>query len=207
MGRANNCRAMEKTTRPRIDISYKKPIAVLPRNHATPYAVDKDVEREFSTVELDASGCEMAALPNCADVAANSSTGVDRLRRSPKGRRAIAAALDAFGPYGTGASVRDVAREVGLCQRRFRKVFAAQVGLTPKIFCRILRFQRVRTIAEQIEKPDWAQIASTCGYFDQSHLINDFQEFSGFSPTEYLHRLRKHQHDSRLKSHHVPLTG
>jgi AraC-like DNA-binding protein len=132
---------------------------------------------------------------------------IDRLRRSPKGRRAIATALAAFGPCGTGASVRDVAREVGLCQRRFRKVFAAQVGLTPKIFCRILRFQRVRTMAKQIEKPDWAQIASTCGYFDQSHLINDFQEFSGFSPTEYLRRLRKHQHDSRLKSHHVPLTG
>jgi AraC-like DNA-binding protein len=132
---------------------------------------------------------------------------IDRLPSSPKRRRAIATALDAFGPDGTGASVRDVAREVGLCQRRFRNMFAAQVGLTPKIFCRILRFQRVRTMAKQIDEPDWAQIASTCGYFDQSHLINDFQEFSGFSPTEYLRRLRKHQHDSRLKSHHVPLTG
>lgn len=132
---------------------------------------------------------------------------LDRLRRSPKGRRAIATALDAFGLYGTGASVRDVAREVGICQRRFTKVFAAQVGLTPKVFCRILRFQRARTLADQIEKPNWAQLASTCGYFDQSHLINDFQEFSGFSPTEYLRRLRKHQHDGRLKSNHVPLHG
>jgi AraC-like DNA-binding protein len=120
---------------------------------------------------------------------------IGRLRRSPKGCYAIA------------ASVRDVARDVGLCQRQFRKVFAAQVGLTPKVFCRILRFQRVRTIADQIEKPDWARIASTCGYFDQSHLINDFQEFSGFSPTDYLRCLRQHQQDSRLKSHHVPLVG
>jgi AraC-like DNA-binding protein len=129
----------------------------------------------------------------------------DRLRRSRKGHLAVAIALDGFGPNGTDASVRDVAREVGLCQRRFRNVFAAQVGLTPKVFCRILRFQRVRTLADQIEKPDWAQIASICGYFDQSHLINDFQEFSGFSPAEYLRRLRKHQQDGRLKSHHVPL--
>ena len=131
----------------------------------------------------------------------------DRLRRSRKGHVAIAIALDGFGPNGTDASVRDVAREVGLCQRRFRKVFAAQVGLTPKVFCRILRFQRVRTLADQIEKPDWAQIASICGYFDQSHLINDFQEFSGFSPTAYLRRLRQNQQDGRLKSHHVPLAG
>jgi AraC-like DNA-binding protein len=131
----------------------------------------------------------------------------DRLRRCRKAHVAVAIALNGFGPYGTGASVRDITRDVGICQRRFRKVFAAQVGLTPKVFCRILRFQRVRTLADQIEKPDWAQIASTCGYFDQSHLINDFQEFSGFSPTEYLHRLRQYQQDSRLKSHHVPLSG
>jgi AraC-like DNA-binding protein len=129
----------------------------------------------------------------------------DRLRQSRKGRVAIAIALDAFGPYGTGASVRDVAREVGICQRRFSKVFAAQVGLTPKVFCRILRFQRVRTLADQVEKPDWAQIASTCGYFDQSHLINDFQEFSCLSPTEYLRHLRRHHQDGRLKSYHIPL--
>ena len=131
----------------------------------------------------------------------------DRLRRSRKGNLAVTIALDVFGPHGTDASVRDVAREVGLCQRRFRKVFCAQVGLTPKVFCRILRFQRVRTLADQIEKPDWVQIASTCGYFDQSHLINDFQEFSGFSPAEYLCHLRQHQQDGHVKSHHVPLSG
>ena len=131
---------------------------------------------------------------------------IDRLRRLPTGRRMIVAALDAFGPFGTGASVRDVARHVGLCQRRFSKLFAVQVGLTPKVFCRILRFQLVRTLADQVDKPDWVQIASTCGYFDQSHLINDFQEFSGFSPTQYLRRLRPNQKDGRLKSHHVPLS-
>src|SRR5258705_1913302 len=131
----------------------------------------------------------------------------DRLRRSRKGHLAVAIALNGFGPYGTRASVRDIAQAVGIWQRRFSKVFAAQVGLTPKVFCRVLRFQRVRTLAGQIEKHDWAWIASTCGYFDQSHLINDFQEFSGFSPTEYLRRLRQHQQDSRLKSNHLPLPG
>jgi AraC-like DNA-binding protein len=131
----------------------------------------------------------------------------DRLSRARKEHVAVAIALNGFGPYGTGASVRDVTRDVGICQRRFSKVFADQVGLTPKVFCRILRFQRVRTLADQIEKPDWAQIASTCGYFDQSHLINDFQEFSGFSPTQYLRHLRPNQQDGRLKSHHLPLTA
>ena len=127
----------------------------------------------------------------------------NRLLRSRKVHHAVPIALRLFGPSGTGALVRDVAREVGICQRRFRQVFAAHVGLTPKLFSRILRFQRARALAHQI-KTDWAQLALTCGYFDQSHLINDFQEFSGFTPTEYI---RRHQPDGRLKSHHVPIPG
>ena len=127
-----------------------------------------------------------------------------RLRRPRKGHPAVPIAMHLLGPAGTGASVRDVAREVGMCQRRFSQVFGAQVGLPPKLFSRILRFERARALTDQIKRLNWAQLASTCGYFDQSHMINDFQEFSGFSPTEYL---RRHQPDGRVKSHHVPIPG
>jgi len=129
-----------------------------------------------------------------------------RLGRSRNGHVAVALAMSAFGPYGAGASVRDVARDVGMCQRRFSGVFADQVGLTPKVFCRILRFQHVLTLTSRFENLEWARIASTCGYFDQSHLINDFQRFSGSSPAEYLRRLRQHQQDGRLKVNHVPVS-
>lgn len=100
-----------------------------------------------------------------------------RLRDARQGHAAVPIALGVFG-RSRDHSVRDVAREVGLCQRRFIEVFTAQVGLTPKLFCRLLRFQRARTLAEEVEAADWAQLASICGFFDQSHLINDFQEFS-----------------------------
>jgi AraC-like DNA-binding protein len=127
-----------------------------------------------------------------------------RLRSAPKRNAAVDISLDAFGPYGTSSNVQEVAKETGICQRRFRKVFAHEVGLTPKVFSRILRFQRARSLTDTIVKPDWADIALACGYFDQSHLIHDFHEFSGLSPTEYL-ALRKHQPDGRLKTNHVPL--
>jgi AraC-like DNA-binding protein len=123
------------------------------------------------------------------------------LRRAAKRHGAIPVALDMFGLAGKGTSIRDVAREVGLCHRRFIQVFTAQVGLTPKLFCRLLRFQRTRTEAERLKHPDWAQLALTYGYFDQSHLINDFQEFSGLSPTEYFDQ---HQQSDRLLRNHVP---
>jgi AraC-like DNA-binding protein len=128
----------------------------------------------------------------------------NRLRRSRKGHPAVAIALHLLDPAGPGAPIRDVAQEVGICQRRLSQVFAAHVGLSPKLFSRILRFERARVLADQVKRLDWAQLASTCGYFDQSHLINDFKEFSGLSPTEYL---RRHQPEGHLKSHHVPIPG
>lgn len=99
---------------------------------------------------------------------------------------AVLLALDIFGPAGVGDSVGAVAKRVGLSQRRFIQVFTAHVGLTPKLFCRVLRFQRVRKVVVQATTLNWAQLALSCGYYDQSHLIHDFHEFSGLSPTDYL---------------------
>lgn len=110
---------------------------------------------------------------------------------------AVSLALDIFGPAGIGDSVRAVAERVGLSQRRFIQIFTAQVGLTPKLFCRVLRFQHVREVVNQTATLNWSQVALACGYSDQSHLIHDFQEFSGLSPTDYLclpsnRRMRNH---------------
>jgi AraC-like DNA-binding protein len=129
---------------------------------------------------------------------------IDRLRRAPKRHRATEAALHLFGPEGRGASTRDVAREVGLSQRRLIQLFSAQVGLTPKLLCRVLRFQRVRTMAQKGAAIDWAGTAAACGYYDQSHLINDFREFSGMSPEQYLRMLRPAR---LIKDNHLPLPG
>lgn len=104
---------------------------------------------------------------------------------------------------GNGARVRNVAQEVGLSQRRFIQMFSSHVGLAPKLYCRILRFQQARVLAENLEPPDWATIAVACGYFDQSHLIRDFKEFSGSTPEIYW--LQQHHKDDRLKDNHVPL--
>lgn len=115
---------------------------------------------------------------------------------------AVSLAIDIFGPKGRGESVRKVAERVGLSQRRFIKVFTAQVGLTPKLYCRVLRFQHAREIADQSATLNWSQLALACNYCDQSHLIRDFHEFSGLSPTEYL-TLRS----DRLLRNHVPVVG
>jgi len=124
-----------------------------------------------------------------------------QVRLSPE-HPAVALALDIFGPLGVGETVRAVSKVVGLSQRRFIQVFKDYVGLPPKLFCRVLRFQHARTVMDETATLSCAQLAFSCGYYDQSHLIRDFQEFSGLSPTNYL-RLRC----NRLMRNHVPLIG
>ncbi len=119
-----------------------------------------------------------------------------------KGHGAVPIALDAFGQSGSVPSVPDVARRVGLSHRRFIQVFAAEVGLTPKLYCRVLRFQRARSLALQTDAPDWAKLAVACGYYDQSHLIRDFEEFSGVSPTQH-----PREQSENLLTNHMVLVG
>jgi AraC-like DNA-binding protein len=122
---------------------------------------------------------------------------LDRARRVPRRHPAVEAALRLFGPFGTDSSTREVAQELGISQRRFIDLFAHQVGLTPKLLCRILRFKYARILAEKLESQsreapaiDWAQIAIACGYYDQSHLIRDFENLSGLSPSQYIRQLQ-----------------
>lgn len=123
---------------------------------------------------------------------------VTHLSRPPRRHGAVAEALSAID--GPGASVREIARRVGLSQRRFIQVFAERVGLTPKLFGRVRRFQRALAVAERAPSPDWARLALSCGYFDQSHLIRDFLAFSGLTPTAYVR-----ERSADVKQNHVPM--
>lgn len=125
----------------------------------------------------------------------------DRLHNHRTSELQMKIALKMFELGGNGTSVRDVSQELGFSQRRFIQMFNSHVGLTPKVFCRIQRFQRARVLAEKLKTPHWAELAVACGYFDQSHLIKDFQEFAGSTPRSYS--VRQQQKDARVKDNHV----
>lgn len=111
--------------------------------------------------------------------------------------RAVAQALRALVAAPEATVVRRFADAAGLRAKTFSARFAAQVGVTPKLYARIERFRRAFAQAPG-RAVSWAGIAAGCGYFDQAHLIRDFREFTGLSPTEY-ERLRGPQPE------HVPL--
>jgi AraC-like DNA-binding protein len=79
-----------------------------------------------------------------------------------------------------------VARELGLSDRRFTLWFAEQVGLTPKRFARVRRFQRV--LPPIREGRELGDLALEHGFYDQAHMTREFRAFTGVSPTEYRAR-------------------
>ncbi|HEX3436104.1 MAG TPA: helix-turn-helix domain-containing protein [Pseudacidobacterium sp.] len=96
------------------------------------------------------------------------------------------------------ATVESITDKISLSQRRFIQLFHQQVGITPKTFCRVRRFQGVLRKIHGMNEVEWAQVALDCGYYDQAHFIHDFQAFAGITPSMYLHTATPHLN-------HVPI--
>lgn len=121
---------------------------------------------------------------------------IGRLSHSLNLRGEVTAALGRLGT--PGVEVGEVARQVQLSHRRFIQLFTEQVGMTPKRYSRVRRFQRALKHATAGGSPVWAQVALDCGYYDQAHLCRDWVDLTGLSPAEFL-RLR----NVRVKDNHV----
>jgi AraC-like DNA-binding protein len=108
------------------------------------------------------------------------------VRGVPERHPAVAFALNEFHGKPETQKVRDVTERIGMSPRRFIDLFRKEVGLTPKLFCRVRRFQKVLQTVGAGRVVDWSDIALACGYFDQAHFIHDFRAFSGINPSRYL---------------------
>ena len=78
--------------------------------------------------------------------------------------------------------VSEMARVLDLSARQLERVFRERIGLRPKLFLRVLRFQEVLRSLREGAPGNWADIAARHGFYDQAHFIRDFKEFVGESP-------------------------
>lgn len=74
---------------------------------------------------------------------------------------------------------------LGVSERQLERLFKNQVGLSPKMFARIIRFQSIFRALES-ESADWLPLVYECGYYDQSHFLKDFKSFAGELPSSYF---------------------
>lgn len=107
-----------------------------------------------------------------------------RLGAAP-GEALVRRALQALDASDGTLRIEQLATQLGVSRQHIAARFRDQVGLSPKLYARICRFRRATAALNAIPAPDWAQLALDCGYFDQSHLIHDFQEFAGSAPESF----------------------
>jgi methylphosphotriester-DNA--protein-cysteine methyltransferase len=85
-----------------------------------------------------------------------------------------------------GLTIRRLSSEIGFSQRQLLRHFQQRVGLSPKALARVFRFQSVLHRLNTERRVHWAHVASDAGYFDQSHFVRDFRQFTGLNPSRYL---------------------
>ncbi len=97
--------------------------------------------------------------------------------------------------HGGNGRVDDLAAHVALSPRRLRAVFVDELGLGPKALGRLVRFERaVAMVRDQVARPgaqSLSDVAARAGYADHAHLVHEFQEMAGTSPTGWLAEERR----------------
>ena len=137
-------------------------------------AVSSELERELlQTSEQLPSLKEKTAAVEAALLARLSRVRADSWSMRMAARIVASAGL---------TSVDQLAADAGISSRQLERRFMRDVGIGPKLLGRILRFQQVFRAVERSDAA-WASIALDCGYYDQAHLIRDFNQFAQQTPS------------------------
>jgi AraC-like DNA-binding protein len=83
-------------------------------------------------------------------------------------------------------SVDTFLKESCLCHRQFDRKFKERVGIPPKQFLQLTRFDRAFRMKNRYPHKDWLTIAIHCGYHDYQHLVKDYKEFTGYTPVQFF---------------------
>jgi methylphosphotriester-DNA--protein-cysteine methyltransferase len=105
------------------------------------------------------------------------------------GGDAVATVANRFLSEPGALGVADAAAEAGLSVRQFERRFSEQVGVPPKLYARVVRFNAALEAKMSTPRRLWTDIAHDFGYYDQMHMVRDFEDFTGENPTAFIRRL------------------
>ena len=108
-----------------------------------------------------------------------------RLERGPRPAPEVGWAWERLMATGGAVPIGRIAAEVGWSHKHLIARFSQQVGLRPKTAARLVRLSRVWRRLDERRPLDWGQVAADTGYADQAHLIRDFHQFTGTTPTQF----------------------
>lgn len=89
---------------------------------------------------------------------------------------------------GQRQTVEVTARKLGMSRQHLTRLFRRHVGIGPKVFARVDRFQRLLSHLKGIGSPNWCSLGLNAGYYDQAHMINECRSLAGVTPVELCDR-------------------
>ncbi|MBZ5627044.1 MAG: helix-turn-helix domain-containing protein [Acidobacteriia bacterium] len=98
----------------------------------------------------------------------------------------VSAAANEILHYHGQVRIAGLADGTGLSLRQFERRFSQEVGMRPKLYARIARFEAALDSKARSLAKSWTEVAHEFGYHDQMHLVHDFEQFSGETPTNLL---------------------
>jgi AraC-like DNA-binding protein len=113
----------------------------------------------------------------------------ERLREAAPANPAVAWALQRIAQAEGAIDLEALTAELGYSRKHVISLFHDQVGVPPKLWARLTRFDRLRRELSHGAPRSWAELALTCGYYDQAHLARDVRQFSGGPPRQLLESL------------------
>nr|WP_280747799.1 helix-turn-helix domain-containing protein [Parabacteroides sp. PF5-9] len=148
---------------------------------------DRSVELSLVDTLFDESFYE--ALPekqSVAEMVAYTNTCLsNRISHLYHTDRQILRAVDLISHAKGQLVLADVASDVCLSQRHFERKFKSSIGVSPKMFAKIIRFKYVLHYMQKYPDKDLLTIAVDSGYYDRTHLIHDFKSLSGDTPNDF----------------------
>jgi AraC-like DNA-binding protein len=123
-----------------------------------------------------------------------------RLERGPRPAPEVASAWQRLEATGGAVPIRRLAEEVGWSHKHLIARFRREVGLRPKTTARLVRLNAVWRRLDERRRLDWGQVAADAGYADQAHLVRDFRQFTGMTPTAYLAQVKSVQDTTAIAS-------
>jgi len=171
-------------------INFRKgmvyPFLQQPLYEITDTVIDGDLILHKVFMKIRSALLEATSIPSMFEIAEQKILGT--FSNSLKINPFIEFAVNKIACEPHAASIKKIADKTGYSPRHFIKIFRDHVGVNPKSFMRILRFQKAIEEIERNKTFNWINLAVECGYYDQSHFIADFRNFSGFTPIEYINR-------------------
>jgi AraC-like DNA-binding protein len=111
-----------------------------------------------------------------------------RAQAGPAPTPTVARALSRMWQSGGDIAIEELAAELSCSRRYLARRFSVEVGISPKMTARQIRFAHVRRAIER-SPARWAEVAAQAGYCDQSHLNRDFRDLAGTTPQDFVSRL------------------